>query len=476
MSAGRLLDLRRARGGALLAVAALAFAAILATRKPHVYEFVHFFLGAKYFPEVGYTGLYNDLAAAFEEIHGREGLLLRVDEVTDLARVGALTPEEAVRAHGAEPRRWSAARWLAFKADVAFLEVAMERYSTRPHLERWRELFMDYGNNFPPAWVAWVHPLTRDLPLRQGSMVALCAIDAVLLACVFAAVWAAWGPGAAVTGLVFVASATDLMAYASWSLGKFDWLAALALALLLLERGRPAAAGALWGVAASLRLFPVLPAAVFTWIWSYRRLTRGEGLRAPARFAAAAATAFLGLNAAATVLVARWSGLAPRELWARYLDRLDIYQRAQIVNRIGLVKLAEVAHGTVPPLVGSLAGAALGALLLVALLRWRPPPSRLAALTLLFAPLTFTLSHYYYLFLLLPLAAGGRRLAWLAAVLVAVNAGVIAAKLAGAPYESVLQGECGAYSLALVLVPAVLFFRGSGDSATMAPDMTAEGR
>lgn len=464
---------RKARRAGVLALAAISVVAILLMRKPHVYEFVFFFLGTKYFPEVGYTGLLNDLAAAFDEVHGREWLRARVDKVRDLSEFGAFTPEEAIRAHALGSARWTPARWRDFKEDVSFLEQAMARYSTLPPVEHWRELFKDYGHNFPPAWIAWVHPITRGIALRQETLLALCAIDVGLLAGVFLAVGAAWGLGAAVTALVFVASATDLMAFSSWSLGKFDWLCALAVALLLLARGRVAAAGALWGAAGALRLFPALPAAILAGIWAYRLLKERQGLRAPVLFAGSAAAAFIALNAIATALVAAWSGLPGRELWAQYFDRLHHYQRIDIVNRVGLATLADAVPGTVAPWLGGLAAAALGALLLVALARRPLPPARLGAFVLLFTPLTFSLCHYYYLLLLLPLAAGGRRIAWLTAALMAVNVGVIAARTMGTPLWTVVKWESVAYSLLLAAVPLALFLHGLWNSAAAANDLTA---
>jgi hypothetical protein len=69
------------------------------------------------------------------------------------------------------------------------------------------------------------------------------------------------------------------------------------------------------------------------------------------------------------------------------------------------------------------------------------------------------LSHYYYLMLILPAALKDRALRYTFGVLMAVNAATWGAKLAGFDYYRLLDAECLAYSIVLLTVPAVLWYR-----------------
>jgi hypothetical protein len=85
-------------------------------------------------------------------------------------------------------------------------------------------------------------------------------------------------------------------------------------------------------------------------------------------------------------------------------------------------------------------------------------------------------NHFYYLMLLLPLAAREPGLGWLGPVLIGVNLAVAAAKAAWGPSIGLLQIESIAYSVAVSAVPLALAIRPGGDSGTMAPAMSHDER
>ena len=463
----------RGRGrwtGVLVAAIAASLLVIAVTRKPHVYEFAHFWLTAKYFPELRCAGLYGALGGALEERYGREWLLARAPRIRDLEG-GAVFPAALVLEAAAAGRsRWDPARWRAFVDDAAALKEAMERYRPERADALWGEVFVDHGVNYPPAWVAWTHLLARRVPLTPATLVAFASVDALFLGVACCAAWALGGLAGLAVALVFAASAGDLLAYATWAFCKLDWLGLIAAALLALKGGRFGVAGALWGAAAAVRIFPGALALLFaaSWLAGGRGDARAAG--ATLRFGAGTLAGFLVPSALATALLAGPAGLTAAGLWSGYFSRLGNYAtEGRMVNRVGVRAIAEAAGaGTFGALAG-VAAAALALLLLFALARVRRAPERTAALSLFFAPLLFAVNHFYYLMLLLPLAARERGLGWLTAALLAVNAAVAAAGAAGVPYALALQAECLAYSLALAAVPAALFFLGRGDSATMAP-------
>lgn len=466
--------------GLLIGVACACVLFIGLTRKPHVYEFAHFWLGAKYFPELRYTGLYGALATSFDERNGRAWLARRAPRVRDL-RTGDVRPlGSALDDYRAERAAWSPGRWREFGDDAAALKEAMERYAPDREAQLWREVFVDHGLNFPPTWVAYTHPLTRAFPLNALTLRGFAAIDALLLAGTVAVCGAIGGLGGAAAALVFLASATDLMSYATWSFCRLDWLAALAGALLLIRRGRWAAAGALWGLSSALKIFPGPLAFLFATAWYAGRRAEPGSRRALARFAAGWAGGVAVSVACASLALAAATGSSPWAIWAEYSSRLGLYAgEARMVNRIGVQALAEAIAqraGAPAAWAGYLLAAALAVLLLRVLAGGGRPAERTAALSLLFAPLVFSLNHYYYLLLVLPLAVGGRDVRWLAVLLPAVNLGVAAAKAAGAPGLAVLEAESVAYSLALAAVGPSLAIRAAGDSGTMSAAMRHDER
>src|SRR5262249_27639080 len=109
----------------------------------HPSETFHYYLGAKYFPELGYTRLYECVAAA--DPPGGPGAAALRRPMRDLAS-NELTPTDAVLA---DPTRctthFSAARWSEFRHDVDFLRGLVPP-------RRWNLFQQDHGYNATPAW------------------------------------------------------------------------------------------------------------------------------------------------------------------------------------------------------------------------------------------------------------------------------------------------------------------------------------
>src|SRR6185369_15389521 len=107
----------------------------------HTSDFYHYYIGAKYFPELGYTRLYACSAEAeiadgrVEEVRGRQ--------MRDL-ETNALVPAAEIAAHpDACPSRFSPERWENFRHDVRYFREAMG-----PPL--WLSSQLDHGFNATP--------------------------------------------------------------------------------------------------------------------------------------------------------------------------------------------------------------------------------------------------------------------------------------------------------------------------------------
>jgi hypothetical protein len=245
----------RLRHGLLVALALVAalgnwnFAPQRILSMAHGGEFLHHYLGAKYFPELGYTHLYTCTIVVDHEsgfpIPPEQRPVRRLEN-NELTTAAALLAEP----HGCR-ERFGPIRWQAFQRDVAFLRA----HFTNPG--RWARMMTDHGMNASPAWVALAHWVISDTPITQASMLRLALLDPLLMVLAWGALFASFGWRTACVALIYWG--TNAPADPKWTMGAFlrqDWLAAVAIGLALLHRGWPAAGGFALTWAALLRVFP----------------------------------------------------------------------------------------------------------------------------------------------------------------------------------------------------------------------------
>ncbi len=143
----------------------------------HLWDTLHHYLGAKYVDELGYDGLYECIAVADAEDpqlgpHAGQRVL------TNLRTNGTTTAAEVI-AHPERCRaRFSAARWSAFKADVAF-------FRARFPPPDWQHVTEDHGFNASPVWVLVAHPLAGEGPVTATRLGVLATLDPLLMLAAF---------------------------------------------------------------------------------------------------------------------------------------------------------------------------------------------------------------------------------------------------------------------------------------------------
>jgi hypothetical protein len=202
----------------------------------HAWEQFHYFLGGKYFDELGYQRLYPCVAIADAE----DGLdpgrnARRVRDMKELPAASILADPDRCKQH------FSATRWESFRSDVRWF-----RGKLPPVL--WERIFLDHGYNPPPAWGILGTTLTRHLPASDRSILALALLDPVLLVALFAAVLWAFG---------WRATCVALLWWGTNRLGQ-DWLLLSVLGICLMRRKYAFLAGLALGYATLLRIFPGL--------------------------------------------------------------------------------------------------------------------------------------------------------------------------------------------------------------------------
>lgn len=297
----------------------------------HGWDAFHYYVGGKYFRELGHYRLYDCTliadAEAFGPVVGRTVLRdLRTNEMKPARAV--LGNREACTAH------FTPERWQAFADDVAFFRVRMPP-------AKWLSLRTDHGYNPPPTWGLLGTTLSNLEPASRTQLTALLLVDAVLIVALLGAV--AWAFGGRVLCVAFLFLANNYPANWDWvggSVLRYDWLFAAVTGTCLLRRGRHAAGGALLTWSAALRIFPLLLLATVGLahalkMLSARRLALEPGDR---RLIAGSLGAALALFVGATVVA---GGLGA---WGEFVEKSRIHLDTPLVNYAGLRSVLAYDH------------------------------------------------------------------------------------------------------------------------------------
>jgi hypothetical protein len=292
----------------------------------HPSETFHYYVGAKYFPELGYTGLYACVAVADAEA-GLDPAALNERPMRDLTRNALTTAKTALADPTRCTSRFSAERWAAFRHDVDFLRGLVPP-------RRWALFQQDHGYNATPAWTVAGHLATNTGPASYAQLRVIWALDLLLLAALWGgAVWAFGWRLAAVAAVYF---GTNYLSPYGWTGGAIlrqDWLAATVLGVALLHRDRPTASGALLAWATLLRVFPgcLLAGVALGALWRMVRERTFRVLPTERRFA---------LGAAAMLLVgfaASSAATGGPSRWLEFAERSRVQLATPLANHVGLV-------------------------------------------------------------------------------------------------------------------------------------------
>jgi len=300
----------------------------------HLWDQYHYFMGSRYFSELGYDGLYRCAAVAQDELDGNAREQVRAPGwmIRNLGVDNALVPVAGALANpGACRARFTPARWAAFREDVRYFHGALSP-------RQWAAMQQDHGYNPPPTWTLEAAPFVRH-PATLRWLQLLAALDVALLLGVFAALWWAFGWRTASVAAVF----WGCQAYSSffWTGGAFlrqDWLFLLTLSVCLARRRRFAWAGAAWAGATMLRIFPVLLAAGWV-VQVIAALVRRRRVPRPHLRLA------MGALAAAAVVLPASVAVAGRDAWPQFARHIRLHDRTPLTNHVGLRPLLAAAAG-----------------------------------------------------------------------------------------------------------------------------------
>jgi hypothetical protein len=372
----------------------------------HLHDVAHYYLGAKYFAELGYGNIYLAMLRAEAETFDDH---FKAIEARDLRTNTLVHIRPLLEQSGPAKARFDAQRWADFQRDVAYFRNALGA--------QYGDILRDHGFNPTPFWALIGGTIANLVPAGSADGIRLlCMLDPLLLVVMFALVGRAFGGEVACLAMLYYC--VFFGAGFGWMGGAFlrhMWLFSTVVAACCLHRGRPALAGSLLAAAVLLRLFPVAfllgPVCRIAWTW------RGD------RDAARAPLALVGSCAATAVLLLALSGLVPGGLgrWQEFRSNLERHMQHTAYNTIGLTEILAyrgAARPTTPETFATdldrrrrLRGAQLLALLPLAVLvvarrsRRRGDLEALALGATLPVFVGLNLAAYYYVFYLVVLLA-----------------------------------------------------------------------
>ena len=289
----------------------------------HPSETFHYYMGAKYFPELGYTRLYRCVALADATAVGEERVRRRWLRNLDTQRLerptGVLDRPAECTAH------FTPERWLAFQRDLSW-------FRDKPTTRSWRRMQTDHGYNATPVWGLIGRTLAGGGPATDGQILALRLLDPALLVLAFGAV--AWTFGWRTVCVALLFFGTNYPAQFGWVGGgvlRQLELAAVLIGVCLLARRRPAAGGACLALATLVRIYPGVALAgpglqvAGGWLRE-RRIHLGRGVR---RFAVGGLAAAAFLVAAAAVSIGAGA-------WLDFAENSRVLLDAPVRNHMGL--------------------------------------------------------------------------------------------------------------------------------------------
>ena len=207
------------------------------------WSFFHYYLGAKYFTEMGYNGLYTQ--AVLADAEGPEYFRergVRFIRNLDTYEFEPPAPETRERLPS-----WTDSRWEQFKKDLTPFY--------RPLRKRWEDVLCDRGYNATPTWntTGW---LLAQIPASKEGFAAIVGIDVLLLAISFGVLVWAVGP---LWGLMAIAYLLVFYGNQSHVIGRpflHDYAAAMALFVAATAKDKPRWAAVALAYGAMVRIFP----------------------------------------------------------------------------------------------------------------------------------------------------------------------------------------------------------------------------
>ncbi len=239
----------------------------------------HYYLGAKYFEEVGWHDLYRAVLYADDERQALKKIASREERKEmraepDFAhahqarsmttyRIGARDDEVA----GYDPSGWTQARLDELGRDSRWLRA-------RARDDNWaRRWVLDYGFNPAPPWTIFGTALANAIPLGSPAYGLITTSDFLVHLLAILAMWWGFGPRAAALAALWIHTSPLNGRLVIGGFLNYDWLGATLLGVAAYRREKPVLSALAMAYAGMTRVFPgvlVLP-LIARWAWNTAR-------------------------------------------------------------------------------------------------------------------------------------------------------------------------------------------------------------
>jgi hypothetical protein len=210
----------------------------------------HYYLGSKFFPELGYHLLYDCTALA--ELENGRGAAIESSTIRNL-RDNNLEPGGLALRRAAECRQaFSMERWGAFRQDVNYFRTRVERTEQMRYL-------VDQGYNATPLWTVIGRLVTSNTTATDRSTGLIALLDVAFLSgCLILIAWAFAPEAAALAALVWGVGHTWVYVHVGGfgSFSRFDWLFAAVAGICVLKKQIGKTGAFALVVSSLLRVFP----------------------------------------------------------------------------------------------------------------------------------------------------------------------------------------------------------------------------
>lgn len=298
-------------------------------RSYNLWNVFHYYLGAKYFPEIGHFNLYP---CALEADRESAGIWNGIETVRDMETY-RMIPRS--RLPPCPRANFTTNRWNDFSQDV-------EYFARHANLNYFGEVFSDKGFNPPPSWTFVAKPMAQAIPISRSHVAdVVFNLDVIAVLLGLSIIWR--GCGGAVALLT-----SGLAVFYFGSFGRIGgnflqylWFPFLVAAIALWASNRPGYSGAMLGVATWLQIFPLffgLP-IVFRGMIEFSRRRKEAEWRPYFSFSSGLIAVILASFCLGS-LAGRGSGAWGE--WRRKISTHGDYLRGEIFN-IGLANLTATA-------------------------------------------------------------------------------------------------------------------------------------
>ncbi len=293
----------------------------------HWHDSVHYYLGSKYFKELGYTGLYEAIILADSE---SKNMIFFTKYLKNLSSLPYLiTRGQALdRAKDKIKPRFSSDRWQEFSRDVDYIK------KLAPIPKNITALVFDAGYNPPPSWTLFAGALANIYPINYSfygieAMELLPIIDIILLIITFYILYQTFGVNAFIIfSALFAASIASGYNFNFGCFLRYTWFSCLALAICSLKKEHYMLAGILLTLTALDRVFPVF-FIIATSIWL---LVRESERNHAWKF-------ITGVALSGTIIVALSVLVYGIESWVDFIVRIGHHNTMIFSNHIGFSRV-----------------------------------------------------------------------------------------------------------------------------------------